>query len=302
VRPADWSFGASIQQQLFPRASIEVGYYRRSFSQYFTGGTVTDNLAISPSDLATYSVKVPNDPRLPNAGQTIGGLYNVNPNRFGVSDLLIKSTKDVGDDTRVFNGVDVTLNIRGAHGFTLQGGTSTGKVTNDWCEIRAAVPESYLLNPYCHTESPWQTSFRALATYTVPRIDVNLSTVFQDKPNIGTDQIGSLAANYTLAQSDLDAAAAQIGRALTTTGALQLNLLAPGQLYGERIRQLDFAVKKIIRFSDYRLTLGADFYNLANNNVTLGFNGTFVPNTPGWQGPTSYMNPRVVRLNAEFSW
>jgi hypothetical protein len=45
-----------------------------------------------------------------------------------------------------------------------------------------------------------------------------------------------------------------------------------------------------------------DLYNLLNNNVTLGFNPTFVPNVAGWQAPTSYMNPRVVRLNAEFAW
>ena len=64
---------------------------------------------------------------------------------------------------------------------------------NDWCDVRAAVPESYMLNPYCHVESPFQTSFRALATYTIPRIDVLLSTVFQDKINVGTDQIVSLA-------------------------------------------------------------------------------------------------------------
>jgi hypothetical protein len=310
VRPSDWSFGASVQQEIFPRGSVEVGYYRRSFTQYFTGGTVTDNLAISPNDVATYSVQVPTDPRLPNSGATVSGIYDVNPNVFGQSNLLIKSTKDVGDDTRVFNGVDVNINVRGSRGFTFQGGTSTGKVTNDWCEIRAAVPESYLLNPYCHTESPFLTSFRALATYTIPRIDVNLSTVLQDKPNIGTDQIASLAANYTLTTpatappgtvSDTARAAAQIGRPLTGT-AQQVNLLAPGELYGERIRQWDFAVKKIFRFNRQRLTVGADFYNLLNSNVTLGFNGAFVPNTPGWNFPTSYMNPRVIRLNAEFTW
>jgi len=27
-----------------------------------------------------------------------------------------------------------------------------------------------------------------------------------------------------------------------------------------------------------------------------------VPNAPGWQSPTTYMNPRVFRLNAEFAW
>jgi Carboxypeptidase regulatory-like domain len=301
VRPSDWSFGASVQQQLLPRVSAEVGYYRRSFSQYFTGGTVTDNLSISPSDLGTYSVVVPNDPRLPNPGQTISGLYDINPNKFGQSNLLIRSTKDVGDDTRVFNGVDLTVNVRGSHGFTFSGGTSTGKVTDDWCAIRAAVPESYLLNPYCHNESPFLTSLRALATYTIPRIDVLVSSVLQDKPNIGTDQITSLSATYTLSAADLASASAQVGRPLSGS-AQQVNLLQPGALYGDRIRQLDISAKKIIRFGSQRVTAGVDIYNLMNNNVTLAFNPTFVPNTAGWQSPTTYMNPRVFRLNAEFAW
>jgi len=309
LRPSDWSFGASVQQQIFPRASVEGGYYRRSFTMFTTGGTVTDNLLVSPRDLATYSITAPADSRLSSGGgYTIGPLYNQNSGVFGQSNLLIMSTKKVGDDTRVFNGVDLTVSVRGANGFTFSGGTSTGKVVNDWCDIRAAVPEgmyvgvSGLLNPYCRVESPIQTSFRGLVTYTIPRIDVNLSSVYQDKPNIGTDQLGSLAANYTLSAADQAAAAAQIGRPLTTTGAITVNLVAPGDLYGPRIRQLDLSAKKIIRFGGQRLTVGADFYNLANNNVTILFNGTFVPNVAGWQSPTSYMNPRVVRLNAEFSW
>ena len=309
LRPSDWSFGASVQQQIFPRASVEGGYYRRSFTMFTTGGTVTDNLLVSPRDLATYSITAPADSRLPSGGgYTIGPLYNQNSGVFGQSNLLIMSTKKVGDDTRVFNGVDLTVSVRGANGFTFSGGTSTGKVVNDWCDIRAAVPEgmyvgvSGLLNPYCRVESPIQTSFRGLVTYTIPRIDVNLSSVYQDKPNIGTDQLGSLAANYTLSAADQAAAAAQIGRPLTTTGTITVNLVAPGDLYGPRIRQLDLSAKKIIRFGGQRLTVGADFYNLANNNVTILFNGTFVPNVAGWQSPTSYMNPRVVRLNAEFSW
>ena len=93
VRPSDWSFGASIQQQIFPRASLEVGYYRRTFSQFFTGGTVTDNLSVAPSDLATYTLTAPGDARLPDGGSyPVGPLYNQNPNVFGQSNLLIKST------------------------------------------------------------------------------------------------------------------------------------------------------------------------------------------------------------------
>ncbi len=194
-----------------------------------------------------------------------------------------------------------TSAVRAAHGFTFSGGTSTGKVENDWCAVRDALPESYLLNPYCKVESPWQTSFRALASYTIPRIDVLVSTVFQDRPNVGTDQIGSLVATYTLTAADIASAAAQLGRPLTNT-APQVNLLAPGELYGDRVRQWDLSLKKIFRFGAQRLTAGVDMYNLMNNNVTLLFNPTFVPNTPGWQSPQQYMNPRVFRLNAEFAW
>ena len=302
LRPSDWSFGVSVQQELFPRASVEVGYHRRSFTMFSTGGRVTDNLAVGPNDIASYSVTVPNDPRLPNAGSTITDLYNLNPNVFGQVNNLIVPTNDIGDDTRVFNGVDITFNLRQAKGVTFSGGTSTGKVVNDICDLRAAVPENYQTNPYCHTESPWLTSFRGLVTYTIPRIDVQFSSVIQDKPNIGTDQITSLSATYTLTTADRTAAAAQIGRPLTGAGPISVNLLAPGELYGPRVRQWDIAAKKIFRLGAPRLTVGVDFYNLLNNNVTLGFTGAFTPNVAGWQSPTSYMNPRVMRLNAEFAF
>ncbi len=81
-----------------------------------------------------------------------------------------------------------------------------------------------------------------------------------------------------------------------------MNLLAPGQLYGDRVRQWDFGAKKVFRFGSQRLTAGVDFYNLLNNNVTLLFNPTFVANQAGWQSPQQYMNPRVMRLNAEYTW
>ncbi len=303
VRPSDWSFGVSVQQEIVPRASVELAYNRRSFTQYTTGGTVTDNLSISPNDLGTYTVTAPSDPRLPGGGgNPVGPLYNVDPAVFGQSNLLIKSTKDVGDDTRVYNGVSVTLSVRAVHGFTFSGGTNTGKVTDDWCAIRAAVPESYLLNPYCRNESPFQTGFRGLVTYTIPRIDTLVSTVYADRPATGVNQIASLPANYTLTAADQAAAAAQMGRAFTTTGVTTVNLIQPGQLYGDRVRAWDLSAKKIVRIGGQRLTVGADIYNVLNNNVTLGYNGVYSPATTGWLQPTSYMNPRVFRLNAEFAW
>ena len=310
VRPSDWSIGVSVQQELFPRASVEVGYYRRWFSMFTTGGTVFDNQAIGLNHIGTYTLRAPTDPRLPDGGgYLIEDLKNVDPAVFGTGTVLVRPTSDVGDDTRVFNGVDVTFNLRNAMGVTFSGGTSTGKVVDDWCEVRNAVPEttvgfgtSALLLPYCRNESPWLTSFRGLVTYTIPKVDVLVSSVIQDKPNIGTDQITSLAANYNLTPTDLALAAAQIGRPVSSTGFDSVNLLQPGQEYGPRVRQWDFSAKKIIRFGTQRLTVGADMYNLLNNNVTLEFNPAFIPGVAGWNAPTTYMNPRVFRLNAEFAW
>ncbi len=309
VRPSDWSFGVSVQQELFPRASVEVGYYRRTFTQYTSGGTITDNLLVSPNDVKSFTLTAPADSRLPGGGgYAIGPIYDLNPNVFGQSQGLIEPTDKVGADTRVFNGVDVNINVRSLKGFTFSGGTSTGKVVNDFCAIRSAVPEvslgftNLLLTPYCHQESPFQTQFRALATYTVPRVDVILSTVYQDKNNIGTDQLVSLSANYTMTAADLASAAAQLGRPLTAVTPPTINLVAPGSLYGDRIRQIDISMKKVLHFSSQRLTVGLDIYNVANNNVTLAFNQTFSTTSTGWLTPTSYMNPRVFRLNAEYAW
>jgi hypothetical protein len=309
VRPSDWSFGASVQQELFPRASVEVGYYRRTFTQFTSGGTVTDNLAVSPSDVSAYYVTAPLDPRLPGGGgYKAGPFYNLTPAAFSrVPNNLFRSTKDVGDDTRVFNGVDVTFNVRSLKNFTFSGGTSTGKVVNDWCALRAAVPEaaSFLLNPYCHQESPFQTAFRSLASYIIPHADVIISGVYSDKPEVnnGTDQLGgSFAANYTLSAADIANAAAQIGRPLTQTGPITVNLIAPGTVYGDRVRSLDLSFKKVLRFGSQRVTAGLDIYNVMNNNVTLVYNYAYSPASTGWLQPTTYMNPRVFRLNAEYSW
>ena len=51
VRPYDWQFSASVQQQLLPRVSAEFGYSRRSWGNF----TYTDNRAIAASDFDTYT-------------------------------------------------------------------------------------------------------------------------------------------------------------------------------------------------------------------------------------------------------
>jgi hypothetical protein len=57
VRPSDWGFVASVQQQVLPRTSMEIGYSRRWLNNY----TVTDNLMTQPSDYTPFSITAPTD-------------------------------------------------------------------------------------------------------------------------------------------------------------------------------------------------------------------------------------------------
>ena len=63
-RAYDWNFGIQVQQELLPRVSVNVGYFRRVFGNFF----VTDNRATRTADYDTFSVTAPADSRLPGGG------------------------------------------------------------------------------------------------------------------------------------------------------------------------------------------------------------------------------------------
>ena len=191
VRAADWSLGVSVQQQLLQRMSIEVGYYRRSFD----GFTMNDNLALAAGDLTPYTVTAPSDSRLPDGGgYPIGTLYDVVPAKSGQVDNLATLANKYGEWYQYFNGVDLTISLRTSD-FTIQGGTSTGQNVADNCDVRANLPELNAgigaglvgstvstTSPYCHVAYGWLTQVRGLGTYTIPKIDTQVSAVFQSKP------------------------------------------------------------------------------------------------------------------------
>ena len=138
VRPSDWSLGVSVQQQIFPRASVEVAYHRR----WFNGFTLNDNRLVQASDYTAYSITAPQDTRLPGGGgYTVAGLYDVAPDKFGQIDNLTTLASNYGQWFEHFNGVDVTLNVRTRGNVTFQGGTSTGQSVADTCDVRVKVPE-----------------------------------------------------------------------------------------------------------------------------------------------------------------
>jgi hypothetical protein len=298
VRPSDWQFGVSVQQELLPRASVEVGYFRR----WFQGFTVTDNRAVAPSDFGTFSIMAPVDPRLPGGGgQLIAGLYNVNPGPAATAvDNLVTLASNYGAYTSYYNGVDVTFNLRPRGGFTLQGGTSTGQSVIDNCAVRAQLPELTIVGgiaptmPYCHTATGFITQARGLVSYTIPKIDVQVAGTVQSNPG------SQIVANYTVTSAQ---AAITLGRPLSNnTPNVAVNLIPPGAMYGDRLNQLDVRATKILKFRRTRTNVGIDVYNLLNSSAVQTYNTSYVPGAAVWPLPTLVLPARFAKISVQFDF
>jgi hypothetical protein len=303
VRAGDWSLGVSVQQQLLARMSLEVGYYRRSFD----GFTLNDNLKVLPSDYTAYSIVAPQDPRLPDGGgYKISNLYDVSPALSGQVDQLATLAKKYGEEYQYFNGLDVTLSLRPRSGMTFQGGLSTGQNVADACDVRAHLPELNTgigaglvgstvstTSPYCHVAYGMLTQVRGLGSYTVPKIDAQVSAIFQSKPG------ALLSANYAVPAATVAESLGRLPSGNVTN--VTVNLLEPGSRYGDRINQLDFRFAKILRFGATRTMVSLDLYNTLNSNAVLTYNNTFVPGGT-WLQANSILTGRLARISAEFSW
>jgi hypothetical protein len=289
VRPSDWTFGMSVQQQLRGRMSIEAGYFRR----WLNGFTVTDNLARAPSDYGTFSIVAPRDPRLPGGGgYTIGDLYDPNQNVASSVENYNTSADSYGYRYQHYNGFLIDFTMRLTSGLALQGGVNTGKTVSDSCDARALLPETAPLNPYCHVDSGLVTRVTALGTYTIPRLDVQVAGTFRSDPGV------ALVANYTVSNAEV---ARSLGRNLSNDAAnVAVNLIPPGSAYGDRVNELSLRFAKILRFGGTRLNVGIDVNNVFNSAAVLAYNPAFIPGAPGpWLTPTSIVQPRYARLTAQ---
>ena len=306
VRPADWVVGVSLEQQLGRRSSLSVAYIRRSAEGFFA----VDNLALQPSDLTPYSIVAPVDRRLPGGGgYTVGGLFDVVPEKSGQVDTFVTNASRYGGWSQDFNGVDVTLNLRLGGRLTLVGGTSTGQTVADNCDVRTHLPELATtttgtspfgagltgsavtpVSPYCHVAYGILTQVRGLSTFIVPIIDVQLSATFQSKPG------AMLAANYAATNADV---APSLGRSLSGDAPnVTVNLVAPGTMYGDRINLFDLRVGKTLAYGRSRTLVALEIYNALNSSAVLTYNNTFVPGGP-WLQPLTILTPRVFKLTAE---
>jgi hypothetical protein len=309
VRQYNWNFGASVQHAIVPRVSVEVGYNRRWWGNFL----VTDNQVTAASDYEPWTLPVPSHPDLPGGG---GGTAQYVAITQAASDrgslsFQTKETEFADARTAYWHGVDVNATARVADRINLQAGTTTGRGVRNTCDLWRALPELQGSNraDACDVTEPWMTNVRGLASYRVPRIDVQVSaTLRSTRTSAGGENASngtSLNANYQLPNSVVEQYLGRLPASALRTGTTTVNIVVPSALYPpERRTQVDMRFAKILRFGSRRLDLGVDVYNLLNANTGTAFDQTYLfsDNGASWLEPTAILAPRLARFNATLTF
>jgi hypothetical protein len=298
-RGYNWEFSAGVQQEIMPRMSVDIAYFRRIFGNF----RVTDNILTAPSDYTQFSVTAPVDSRLPGGGgNTISGVFDVNPNKAGQVNNLNELVSDIGaNQIRHWDGVDITARLRPRNA-QIGASLSLGRQLDDNCEVVAKIPElpatpagtatGPVFSPtsFCHQTQALQTIFKLNGAYILPKIDVLVSGSFGSMPG---PQITS-AVIYPNA-----IVAPALGRSLSSNATnIQVNVVAPQSMYGERLNQLDLRFGKVLRFDRYRVTPSIDIYNALNTDAILTQSNNFA----NWQQAQAILTARFVKFSVQFDF
>jgi hypothetical protein len=285
-RPYNWQFSVGAQRELLPRVSVDVSYWRSWWGDFY----VTDNRAVGPTDYDEFSITAPRDPRLPGGGgSVISGLYDIKPEKFGVpADDFFTFAHKHGKQTEVWNGVDVTVDARPRAGVLLQGGVSLERQTTDDCEVRANLDNPSPL--YCHVEGTFLTQVKLVSSYTIPRVDVQVSGSLQSLPG------PEITADYIAATAEVRPS---LGRNLAGGERnVTVTLVEPRSMYGERLNQLDLRVGKILNFGRTRATATLDLYNSLNTSAARALSNRFET----WQRPEQILPARFVKVGLQLAF
>ncbi len=289
VRPNNWQGSVSVQQELRNGVALNIGYFRTWYNNF----TVTDNLAVGPSDFNEFCFNAPTDPRLPEnvSGKQICGLYDINPNRFGQVNNEVVPAEKFGKQTRVYNGASVSFQARLGKGRLIQGGVSTGRTVTDRCFVVDSPGELY----NCKNTPPWSagTQVKLSAIYPLP-YGFQASAVYQNLPGIPTS--ANITATNAQVSPSLGRNLGSCGSRIPCNGTVTIAMINPGEFYSEpRGNQVDVRLTRRIHVVGLDIEPEVNFYNVFNANNILTMNQTF---GPSWQNVTALLAPRLIKFGA----
>ena len=278
-RAVNYATSISFQHELLEGVGVNGGYYHRNRGHF----RVRDNVLVTGADYDPFCVTAPVDSRLPGGGgNQLCGLADINPAKLGVSDTVVSFASDFGEQSEIFDGVDVNVTVRLPGGrATFFGGTSTGRIKTNRCFV-VDSPQELL---HCDVNRPFQTQIKLSGVYPLPWWGLRTSATYQ---NIAPPEILARWAAPASAVTGLGRPLA--GGARTVRG---VPLVAPGTMYGERLNQLDLRVAKGFDVGQVNIEGQFDLYNVLNGNAVMSMSNTF---GSAWQRPTAFLLPRLAKF------
>ncbi len=267
VRGYNWEYSATVQQEVLAGLSASVGYDRRWYGNL----TWTRNTLVQQSDFTPFTTVNPLD------GELIT-MYNLAIAKRGLVNNIVESAPD---NSRVFNGVDISVNGRFGRGGIANGSVSMGRTVTDTC--MAWDPNQLR---YCKVTPPFMAEnlYKIVVSHPLP-YGFQASGVFQSAPG------PRIAANYTVTSA--------IAGVPLTAGSIVVNLLEPGSRYVDRVNQLDFRLGKTMRVGSTTISPNIAAYNVLNALPVLAQNNTY---GPAWQTPTSVLVGRMFKLGIQIDF
>jgi len=303
----NWQGSLSIQHELRPGIGINLGYYRTWYGGDCGGSgltntvtclLVTDNLLTTPADFDQFCVTAPTDSRIPNSGGQLCGLYDVKRELFGRSDNLARRASDFGKLSKVYNGIDATVNGRFGRNGSFSGGVSMGRTVEDNCLVVDSPQNAR--EGFCKVSPPWSagTDTKFMVVYPLPW-DIQTSVIYQNSPGIPITA-SLVVPNATIAPSlgrNLSACPAATG---ACTANVTVELIPPRSMFEERLQQVDLRISRVFGLGGSRRVRGNfDVYNLLNASNVLNMNTTYGPT---WTNVTQILSGRLLRIGAQFDF
>jgi hypothetical protein len=296
-REYSWQGSISLQQQVMSGIALNVGYFRTWYGNL----SVTTNAALTAANFDTFCVTAPTNERLgATSGQQICGLYDEKVADFGRTNSVVTQSSNFGDQTEVFDGVDIGVIGRYGRGGIIQGGVSVGRTVTDNCDVLANNPQiadrPYILggdvDGFCHQVNTNQTQVKFAGNYPLPWWGIDASATYQNNPG--------LTINATRAFSRVEARPS-LGRNLNDA-TVTVPIMLPFTQFGDRISQLDLRLSKRIMIGRARLRGQFDVYNVFNAGTILGESTDYGSNGSSWQRPTSIIGGRLLKFGATFEF
>jgi hypothetical protein len=334
-----WDVNVDFQHEIIHGLSVNASYNHNWDGNFTVTERVgADGQPLGPDAYDEFCLQVPNDPRLPGAGSTKCGYYDIKPQYFNTYTFLVTNAKNlVGKfgntrlPQRYWDGFFFGTEGRLPHGVQMGGGVDVGRNVDDHCFTAGPPNQPIDVNGSDGVSNYWTSGSLAASTQgagscrivtswmnnldfrfhgSVPiKGGFNASFIYRNTPGA--------AENATVAATPSIITFKDPNRAASTLTALtagtSLNLITPFSLFGDRFNQLDLAVNKTIPMGWGRLRLAFDLYNALNNNsiqnVTTVYtpavvNGQVVSSaaTNRWLRPATFLDPRLARVTASISF